>query len=123
MIDADVDKLEQVFFNLITNSMNFISSKSKSGSIYIRARIIPENKMSHIVINFEDDGPGIPTEIREKIFDRGFSTIGGTGVGLAIVKSIILSHGGTIVVHQPRSRGANFLIKLPQKRDIVNSCV
>ncbi len=73
------------------------------------------------VVTVADDGPGIPPEHRERIFER-FHRLdearsrpeGGTGLGLAVVRAIVESHGGTVaVVDDPRFPGASFRIELP----------
>jgi signal transduction histidine kinase len=68
-----------------------------------------------IVIFVEDDGPGVPTEARERIFDPYFTTkADGTGLGLAIVKKIIVEHNGSIAVSRSqRLGGACFVVALP----------
>lgn len=63
-----------------------------------------------------DNGPGIPPEVREKIFDPYFTTkqdSGGTGLGLATVHGIIVQHGGTIEVTSEPGQGTIFYIRVP----------
>jgi two-component system C4-dicarboxylate transport sensor histidine kinase DctB len=68
-----------------------------------------------IQIWVEDEGPGVPPAIRERIFDPGFTTRGvgvGVGLGLSIAYRIAASHGGKIEVTDRPTRGAAFLIEL-----------
>jgi signal transduction histidine kinase len=61
----------------------------------------------------EDDGPGIPEEIREGIFESGYTTSQrGTGFGLAIVEDIAEAHGWTVSIHEGRTGGARFEVEV-----------
>ncbi len=105
LITCDIDKMEIVFVNLITNA---IEAMDKSGTISINAS---ENKDT-ITIEIEDSGPGINQENIEKIFEPLFTTkTTGTGLGLASCKNIIDRHQGTISV---KNNPTIFTIKLPK---------
>jgi signal transduction histidine kinase len=73
-----------------------------------------------VAMAIEDDGPGVPAEARERVFDPYFTTkADGTGLGLSIVKKIIVEHGGRIEVMQSaRLGGASFVIHLPGPRSV-----
>ncbi|MGQ0605885.1 MAG: sensor histidine kinase [Candidatus Nitrosotenuis sp.] len=104
-IVCDIDKLEIVFVNLITNA---IEAMDKSGTISINAS---ENK-NGIIVEIEDSGPGVSDENLEKIFEPLFTTKPtGTGLGLASCKNIIERHQGTISV---KNNPTIFTIKLPK---------
>jgi PAS domain S-box-containing protein len=108
-------KLEQVFLNLIQNSMDSIDEHGK-GEIKLTART--ENGKA--VINFSDTGEGISNEHQDKLFEPFFTTKGmgkGTGIGLSIVYGIIKEHQGTIVCDPNRKNGAAFTITLPIYKD------
>jgi signal transduction histidine kinase len=108
-IICDIDKLEIVFVNLITNAVEAINGV---GSINIYAKTTPNN----IVIEIEDSGPGIMEEDLEKIFEPLFTTKqSGTGLGLSSCKNIIERHRGEISV---RNNPTTFTIKLPRALDI-----
>ncbi|MCE9651635.1 MAG: porin PorA family protein [Nitrosarchaeum sp.] len=103
---ANKVQLEAAFSNLLSNSVDAIGENN--GNITIRAR----NEKDQIILEFEDSGIGIPKENLEKIFEPLFTTKQrGTGLGLASVKSIIDTHGGTISVKSPPTV---FTITLPQ---------
>jgi PAS domain S-box-containing protein len=111
MLHGNHAKLEQVFVNLIQNSMDAIEKQGK-GEIILTARI--EN--NEALITYSDNGEGIDLKVQEKIFEPFFTTKEagkGTGIGLSIVYSIIQEHEGTITCEPERGKGATFKIRLP----------
>ncbi len=107
-IICDIDKLEIVFVNLITNAIEAINGV---GSININAKTTP----SHIIIEVEDSGPGITEEDLGKVFEPLFTTKqSGTGLGLSSCKNIIERHRGEISV---KNNPTTFTIKLPRGTD------
>jgi len=112
-IDFDIDQLQQIFINLFFNSITILDQLQKAGDITIRAEYLDEELDRKVLIEFYDDGPGVLSEDRELIFQRGFSKTGGTGLGLSICKSIIEKHYGTIKCI-PHSKGTMFKIKVPK---------
>jgi signal transduction histidine kinase len=108
-------QIGQVFINLILNAAQAIKSQKKDtlGTIKIAAQKVDEN----ILIQFIDNGPGIPEEHMLKIFEPFFTTkeIGqGTGLGLSISYDIIVNkHNGSIDVASEFGKGATFTIVLP----------
>jgi signal transduction histidine kinase len=102
-------QLNQVVMNLIMNSCDAMEGK---GTIRIHTRPVQEG----VLLEFEDDGPGIPEEMRSRIFDPFFTTkpVGqGTGLGLSISHGIVERHGGKMDVECPPRGGAIFRITLP----------
>ncbi len=100
-VSADEDKLKQVFLNVIMNAVQAIGGR---GIVTIRTTL-DENR-DGIQVDIADDGPGIPPDYRQRIFDPFFSTKdGGTGLGLSICHSIVQEHGGEILVACPDSGG------------------
>lgn len=109
---ADPHQLEQVFVNLITNSVQALSTVSGVRALTIAA----SQSGGNILANIADNGPGIPEKILNKIFDPFFSTkkVGqGTGLGLSICYGIIGEHNGRIWVDTAMNRGTTFFIELP----------
>lgn len=103
---ANEHSLRQVFSNLIMNAMQALKY---SGEITISTKNVDEG----ISITVGDNGPGIPKEIRDRLFDPFVTTKNeGTGLGLAIVRQIISQHGGDISVES--NQGAKFTIWLPR---------
>jgi two-component system sensor kinase FixL len=106
-IMADAELLKIVFLNLIVNSAHAMQGRGRI-SISLRA----ENGTCHIAIR--DQGPGIPAEIRDKIFSPFFTTKArGTGLGLATVKRLIEAHRGAIRIDSPPDGGTLVTIHLP----------
>jgi signal transduction histidine kinase len=105
-IICDIDKLEIVFVNLITNAVEAIGG---TGSITISAKTTSDD----IVIEIEDSGPGIAEDDLGKVFEPLFTTKQtGTGLGLSSCKNIIERHRGTISV---TNNPTTFTIRLPRR--------
>jgi PAS domain S-box-containing protein len=122
-VQADPDYLKRVFQNLIGNSRD---AMPEGGSITISATVSTEDSKNNIVvIRVSDTGTGIPLELTEKIFDPFFTTKKpgkGTGLGLALVRRIVLLHNGTIMVEKTGYEGTTFRIELPlSEHDSVES--
>lgn len=108
---GDEDQLAQVFLNLLNNARDAMVGK-KGDWIRIKTRLEGET----ILIEFSDNGTGIPRDIVAKIFDPFFTTKDpgkGTGLGLSLVHSIIESHGGSISVESAPGAGTTFIIRFP----------
>jgi signal transduction histidine kinase len=103
---ADVSQLRQVFSNLLLNAAHALEGR---GKVRISAR---ENEEG-LAILVIDEGPGIPRELHERVFDIWFTTKSiGTGVGLALSRKIAEAHGGTLTL-EPSNIGACFRVWLP----------
>ena len=101
VIKADIDKLTQVFLNLVDNS---IGAGSKSIDISVFGK-------DNIIVSVKDDGIGIKKESLDKIFDPFFTTKKeGTGLGLSICKKIVEDHGGNIEVLSAEGEGTTVLL-------------
>jgi len=103
LFECDFSKLEVVFMNLMTNSIQAIEN---TGDIYIKTN----EDSGTVTIEIEDSGRGIPSELLPKIFDSLFTTkSAGTGLGLAYCKSAVEQHKGTLTV---KNNPTTFTIKL-----------
>ncbi|MDI6723024.1 MAG: ATP-binding protein [Methanobacterium sp.] len=112
---ADPNQMVRVFQNLISNAIKFKKPHFPS-RIHISAR----RENNEYVFSVEDNGIGMETEYTDKIFEvfKRLHPIGeyeGTGIGLAIVKRIIESHGGQIWVESELEKGSIFYFTLPVK--------
>jgi two-component system phosphate regulon sensor histidine kinase PhoR len=112
---ADSDRLDQVLSNLIDNAIKY---GRPGGSVRIEGREVPGSDFVEMAV--ADDGPGIPTEAAERVFERFYRVDtarsreqGGTGLGLSIVKHIIQAHGGEVCLETAPAKGAAFRFTLP----------
>jgi two-component system sensor histidine kinase PilS (NtrC family) len=108
---ADVDLVTGVMLNLLLNAV-----QAMHGQGAIAIRIASDDGCATMAI--EDTGPGIPPEVREKLFRPFFSTKpGGTGLGLATARRIIEEHGGSIAIDCPARGGTCVTVRLPTASD------
>lgn len=106
----DLQLIEQVLLNLITNAAEILEGHPPPARIGIQTR----QRGTGVRICVEDSGKGIPQEIRHKIFDPFYTTKhGSSGIGLSISKRIVEDHGGTLSIDDGRWGGAAFTIELP----------
>jgi two-component system sensor histidine kinase KdpD len=115
MLDLDGVLLDQVLFNLLDNASKYAPVMS---TISIRARQINDS----VIVQVTDEGPGIPSDDLERIFDKFYRANGGdrqragTGLGLAICRGFVEALGGSIVAgNRADCSGAIFTITLPVK--------
>ncbi len=120
-IMAHDNRLQQVFFNLVTNARDAIAEKkerisdSGAGKIIVRTR----QDGDWVVAEVEDDGIGIADGVRDKIFEPFFSTKESSidmGLGLAITYGIVKDYGGEIALDSQEGRGAVFRLRFPAAR-------
>jgi two-component system sensor histidine kinase BaeS len=112
-IDVEPDRIRQILVNLLTNAHEYTP---EGASIEVGARAVG----AEVEISVSDDGPGIPEEQLQRIFDRftrgdaGLTQrVGGTGLGLAISKSLAEAHGGSISAESTVGQGSTFRLRLP----------
>jgi signal transduction histidine kinase len=109
VLEGDPGECKQVLLNLIHNA---IDASPQGGSIELVCR----RDDGGVVLEVEDQGPGVPAADVDRIFDPFFTTKQpgkGTGLGLAIVHRIVEAHGGTVEVSRSRSGGALFRVRIP----------
>jgi PAS domain S-box-containing protein len=110
-VEGDSRLLTQVFANILTNAEQAISAVRDRGAIHISI----SHSDGSVVVSFSDNGPGIPQEIVDKIYDPFFTTKrpgGGSGLGLTICLGVVKDHSGRIEV-QSAANGATFRVVLP----------
>jgi signal transduction histidine kinase len=119
-IRVDVDRIGQVFDNLVGNAIKFSPT---DGKISISA----ERNENYIKFSVQDHGVGIPADKVEKVFERFYQVdgsttrrYGGTGLGLAIVKQIVEAHGGQVTVESEANKSTTFSFFLPIFKGEVN---
>ncbi len=115
MVSGSADELHRLAVNLIGNAV----SHTPSGTS-VHAGVRRDGEAITLIV--EDTGPGVPPELRDRIFDRfvrGDGDAGirsGSGLGLAIVKAVADSHGGSVHLESPDAGGARFVVTLPGSR-------
>lgn len=116
VVTADEDRIRQVLINLVSNAINFSPDNAE-------ILLAVTESGGTVTVTLKDEGPGIPPEVREKIFDK-FYTIGkrqGTGLGLAICKGIIEAHNGEIRVSSGmEDKGSAISFTLPKDTKILS---
>lgn len=106
---GEEDKLSRVLTNLLSNALKYSQNE-------IKASVYSENGL--VVFSIQDDGPGIPAEAREQIFEK-FIQVGGqeqrpgTGLGLPFCRMMVEAHGGRIRVESELGQGSNFIFTIP----------
>lgn len=111
-IIGDAHQLQQVLINIISNARQAVEAVQREGTMTIRTSV----KERNVVIDLQDDGPGIKPENLARIFDPFFTTkpVGkGTGLGLSLCYGIVREHGGTITARSEPGQGAGFRIEIP----------
>ncbi|MBI5353066.1 MAG: response regulator [Chloroflexi bacterium] len=110
---VDERQVEQVFNNLIKNSWEAMS-ETPSPKIIVSG--VRDRDPNFVLVTVQDNGPGIPKEIQEKIWVSFFTTkggSGGTGLGLSACMQIVNQHGGSISLESETGQGAKFFVRLP----------
>jgi two-component system NtrC family sensor kinase len=110
---ADPHQIQQVLLNLIINAEQAMLSAHGRGLLVVRTWHEAEREC--VVLEINDDGPGVPGDVQQKIFDPFFTTkeVGkGTGLGLTVAYAIVQEHGGRIRV-ESQGAGASFFVEMP----------
>ncbi len=110
-IPIDVNRWQQVFVNLAMNAHQALRDSPRPDR---RLHVATRRVGDMLIIRVEDNGPGVPPEVRHRIFEPFFTTReSGTGLGLGICFGIVQEHGGTIEIDPAATEGATFVIELP----------
>jgi len=110
-LDADADQLGRIITNLLINA-----GQAMPGGGRVRLDATREGKVT--TLRVADDGPGVPVDLREQIFQALFTTKAkGSGLGLSLSRRIAEAHGGNIVL-EPTERGAAFRLAIPDRPDL-----
>jgi two-component system sensor histidine kinase KdpD len=120
-VRVDERAVAEVIYVLVENAVKY---SPPGGVIRVAAEKGTRNMVQLVV---EDQGPGIPVELRERVFDKFFRAMrdgdhgrpSGTGMGLAIAHGIVEAHGGGIGIEDgPEGRGTRFVVALPTDEDV-----
>ncbi len=111
-VNADPTLLQHALRNILENAFKFGATE---------ARVHGERKNGHVIMSIADDGPGIPPEDRERIFERFYQVeksfcgqVPGAGLGLTMAKQTMEAHGGRIWVESQIGKGSTFFVELPE---------
>jgi signal transduction histidine kinase len=110
--DACAERSRSTMRRKINSELLIINSELFHPKLTVRTK----SEKDHILISVEDNGPGIPEEIKDKILQPFFTTkkgTEGTGLGLSITHDIVKAHGGELIVQSEQGKGSNFLIRIP----------
>jgi signal transduction histidine kinase len=119
LVDGDTQALVQVFTNLIHNA---VDASPEGSTVRLVARevsdcdLLPNLDSAHLHVTVEDEGPGIPEALRDRVFDPFFTTKPageGTGLGLSIVSEIVHAHGGRVTLDPDATTGCRIVVHLP----------
>jgi len=111
-VPADAHRLQQVFFNL---ALNAFRAMSVGGTLSIRLQWADFDRLNEMCITFQDTGRGIAAEHLERIFEAGFTMQPGSpGIGLAVCRTVVEQHHGTIAASSERGKGATFSVIVPR---------
>jgi histidine kinase len=119
LIQADANRLEQVFINLLINARDAIEEKLEQrdpGARQREVRLVSHAEAGVVRVEITDSGIGIPEHIRDRIFEPFFTTkkVGhGTGLGLSITYGIVQDYDGVIAVRSREKEGTTFTLKFP----------
>jgi signal transduction histidine kinase len=106
-INGDADMLKQAVLNLMTNALDVMKN---GGNLCLRV----SRGDDHVILEVIDDGPGIPPELRDKVFQLYFTTkTKGSGIGLAMTYRAVQLHNGTIDFLSEDGRGTTFRLEFP----------
>ena len=112
----DRDKLDKVLVNLVSNAIKFTP---RGGTVRVRAHYVAEEPDRRLVVEVKDTGRGIPADALPYVFERfrqaRHSEAGGTGIGLALTKELVLLHGGDVRAASEEGFGSTFTVTLPAK--------
>jgi signal transduction histidine kinase len=112
LVDCDADQMQQVFVNLGMNALDAMADHG--GTLRVAAEGYTSEAGDVVRLCFDDDGPGVDEQFKERVFDPFFTTKDpgkGTGMGLAVSQSIVRDHEGEITL-EPRAHGARFVVTL-----------
>jgi signal transduction histidine kinase len=116
-VAVDIDKLRRAVFNLAGNARE---AQGGAGTLHLATALVGEGPDARLVLDVADEGPGVPEEIRDRVFEpfvtRGKKT--GTGLGLAVTRRFVEDHGGTVELLRDApppggAKGARFRLTLP----------
>jgi signal transduction histidine kinase len=108
MMRCDPDLLHQLLLNIVLNGLHAVMEAERGGTVAVRVRSDTVDGQPVGLVEVEDDGTGIPFDLRERVFEPFYTTKNGsrgTGLGLALARAIVQDHGGSIAILPPSGVG------------------
>jgi histidine kinase len=121
-VNADTARLQQVFLNLIVNSRDALADLPPESPKKLWLRVEQKGRTLDYIV--EDNGPGVPPELEERVFEPFYTSKPpgeGTGLGLSIAYGIVKDHDGEIRLESSEAGGARFVVSLPILRELVST--
>jgi len=117
-IDADSEQLFRVLLNLLSNARQALEAMPADGKSKKGILVEAWRKFDTVVIEIADNGPGIPANVRERLFlpFSGTTRSGGSGLGLAISRELIPAHGGELALVASNAAGTRFKLTVPDRK-------
>ncbi len=114
----DPDAIHRAVLNIISNAIDAAEQAEQKGQVAVATKFDPS--LQQLIVEVTDNGPGIPEELKAKIFNVFESTKGsrGTGIGLAVSLKILQEHGGNIDVESEPGQGATFILHWPYSSEV-----
>ncbi|MFV1957877.1 MAG: ATP-binding protein [Planctomycetota bacterium] len=112
---GDKHSLQQIFVNLIQNAIHALKEHDGERRIRVRMHALADT----VIATLSDSGPGVPAGLRSRVFQPFFTTKGpnqGTGLGLALSRTVARDHGGDLLLDDDGHEGARFVLRLPRPR-------
>jgi two-component system, NtrC family, sensor histidine kinase HydH len=121
-VAGDEALLRQAFLNLARNAAEACAGAANGGRVLLRGEAVQGEGTGFQRITVFDNGPGIPAEVRDKLFRPFFTTkANGTGLGLAVVQKIVVQHGGNVKARNRPEGGAAFIVTLPMSSGVTEA--
>ncbi len=125
-IEVDIPRVKQVLYNLLSNAVKF---SPEGSTVQVRARLVPATqspiRVEAVALEVQDSGIGIAPEDQKRIFEEFVQAdgsirrqVGGTGLGLALVKRFVEMHGGIVCLASEPGRGSTFTVILPRRSNV-----
>jgi signal transduction histidine kinase len=117
-IEADSEQLFRVMLNLLSNARQALEAMKPDAKREKRILIEARRRDDAVIIDIADNGPGIPSSVRERLFQpfAGSMRVGGSGLGLAISRELIQAHGGDVVLVSSTENGTCFRVTIPDRK-------
>jgi signal transduction histidine kinase len=110
-ISGDAEAVRGAVLNILLNAIDAVHA---GGNVWLTSESTPDSSTHNVIISIRDDGPGIPVELRDRVFRPFFTTKSeGTGLGLSVALQTARAHGGTLALGDSSAPGTEIVLTLP----------